>query len=466
MKINKILILVASLLLVSACTTKKDTQTETETDTKDTSEVIDYKDERDFTYVNKLDLPSSTVHNTSELKSIIDYHAFYKDVESFDVEIASDYTYSAPTHKAYNEGCYLYWNTELVNGVMGIAINEKNTTTWTVSFEFYQNATINAKPTTTMVKDLAYVEPISNRSADYNNFATEDQNKKAIDVSTTQQLWYAAEHGYRINASKDSPAEKYYNQAKDLLRSIIKDDMTDYQKVDTIYNYIEHHASYCFEALDAPESEDVTNYPDRVCAKYKAFFIEGFFDNKTVVCDGYSKVYTLLGRMEGLNVVRGAGSKDDRCITKEVAGHAYCYVELDGKYYLSCPTWGQQRVSLNKFVVTSSYFLAPRAVMDKEYPCTYWLDYDYASVENCKPAFINRNFKMEDNTYPTYITSEVDTKPIINGLAKLLAGNIEYAVEFYFETKETKNVFLQECGSKYYLNVLNDGEYTGVIYNY
>ena len=387
--------------------------------------------ERNYTYENRLEEPSNIVHNVDELGELIDYHAFYKDVSSFDVTIADDYVYATRQQKAYNEGCYLYWSTELVNGVMGFAVNEKDENTWNITFKFYPNAVQDGHPTTTMLKDLSYVEPTSDRSEEYDDFATDDENKKIVDVASSQQLWYAAEHGYRINALEGSPAEYYYNKAKDLLRNIIEDDMTDYQKADTLYNYITHHASYCYEALDLPDGDDPVNYPDQYAAPHKSFYLDGFFDNGTVVCDGYAKTYPLLGRMEGLNILRGSGSSDYGWISKEVAGHAYCYVEIDGKYYLSCPTWGQQTIdySSGKFIVSQTYFLNTRAHMDQYYRCLTFKEYDFATEVNYQDEFKSRYLIIDGNQYSTYIPFGRNTNPYIE----------------YFKNTTEKGFFVELC---------------------
>ena len=401
---------------------------ESESEEKEEIDIV----EQNYTYENRLEEPSSVVHNVDELGEIIDYHAFYKDTDSFDVTIAEDYVYATSQKKAYNEGCYLYWSTELVNGIMGFAINEKDENTWNISFRFYENAVVDGHPTSTMLKDLSYVEPTSDRSEDYDNFATEDENKPVVDVASSQQLWYAAEHGYRINALEGSPAEYYYNKAKELLRNIIKDDMTDYEKADTLYNYITHHASYCYEALNLPDGDDPMNYPDQYAAPHKSFYLDGFFDNGTVVCDGYSKTYTLLGRMEGLNILRGSGTSDLSWTSKEVAGHAYCYVEIDDKYYLSCPTWGQQTIDYerSKFIVSQTYFLNLRSHMDRYYKCLTFNEYDYATEVNYQNEFKTRYLTIDDHQYSTYIPIGKSFSHFIDYFKNTTEKG--FFVEFYF----------------------------------
>ena len=403
---NKLLILLGVSLLVLAGCNKSNSSSDTDTNETESVETESFDIvERQYTYTNKITEPSSTIHNMEDFKLITDYHAFYKDVKRFDLTIASDYVYETTQKTVDSEINYLYWYGELINGVMGISGKEKDKNTWTIEYQYYENAVEDGRETAVRLDDLFYVEPTSDRSSDYDGFATEDKTKPVADVATTQQLWYAAEHGYSINTLPNSSAEKYYNKAKELLRNIIKNDMTDYEKTATIYDYIEHHASYCYEALDLPDSDDPANFPDVNCARHKAFFIEGFFDNNTVVCDGFSKVYTLLGRMEGLEIVRGSGTSDDRWITKEVAGHAYCFVNIDGQYYLSCPTWGQVRITQKKFVLHKTYFLAPKSYMSN-YPCLDWQDLNYAYGSNISKYFKNIKVEMDGEELTPYITNQ------------------------------------------------------------
>ena len=236
--------------------------------------------------------------------------------------------------------------------------------------------------------------------------------------------------------------------------------MTDYQKVSTIYDYIEHHSSYCFLALEAPDSEDPKNFPDKYCSGYKAFFIEGFFDNGTVVCDGFSKVYTLLGRMEGLNIVRGSGTSDKRWTTKEVAGHAYCFVELDGYYYLSCPTWGQQRITQTEFILNKNYFLSPKSYMDS-YPCNDWSSFMYSKMINNVNYFKNLKITTDDGELCAYITDEEPTS-----YYEMLSQSQDKAfIDVHFSSASVKNAFLNAKPAGIYQLQVSDYEYVFIKYN-
>ena len=408
--------------------------------------------ENSYNYKNRLKEPSSTIHNIDDLMAITDYHAFYKDVTSFEVNLASDYTYASPQKTMENEINYLYWYGELINGMMGIYGEVKDSSTWTINYVYYPSAIKDGVATTTLKKDVFYKETSGLRNDQYNEFATEDETKPLCDVATTQQLFYAAEHGYRINAFEDSSALNYYDKCKTVLRNIISDDMTDYQKVSTIYDYIEHHATYDYEALNDPDTSDMDNFPDEYAANRKCYYIEGFFDNSTVVCDGYSKIYSLMCNMEGIQAYRRIGSADKRWVSKAVPGHAYCFINLDNTYYLSCPTWGQYRIG-NKIVTEKYYFLSPLSYISP-YDTLNYQDLNLTNSMNNVDYFKNNKVSSGGETLSAYVGLNADSSKYF----ALLNENDTY-MDLYFSSSSLANNFINNVGSKINYFQTNDHEY-------
>lgn len=385
--------------------------------------------EKDFTYVNVLEKPSEVIYNIDDFTKIVDYNAFYKN-EEFTLD-ASNYTFSLPSrnqHTLFNEINYLYWNDELVNGMMGISGTAQGTN-WNITLTLYDNAIIPSNPVLRQAKDIFYSEKKDSGKTYISSFATDDTSKPLCDVATTQQLWYAAEHNYRVNPLPNSPAEKYYKKCKEVLSNIITTDMTYYQKTQAIYDYIEHNATYDYNALDQAERNpvrDPVNFPDAYCAQQKCFFIEGFFDQHTVVCDGYSKIFTLLGKMAGINIVRGSGSSDTRYVTKEVAGHAYCFVEYEGTWYLACPTWGQNNFKANFNFNTHNYFMVGH---DNIYPykSTMWGELNITDIESQNlQSFENRFTTHNNQTFDARIDDEDEWNLLVDALESA-TGNHPYA---------------------------------------
>lgn len=316
----------------------------------------DWTDERDVTYEHKIEKPSEPVHDFNELMAISDYYAFYKQ-ESFDVQIANDYEFENTVANDWDhESVCLYDSGELMNGVMGFA------TTYTKNklhfdLDIYHNAYIDTDPQRFLVHDAGYQETKDLRPDSYDNFATEDDSLPIADVYSTQQLWYAAQYGYKINPLPNSPAETYYNKAKAVLRDICDDYMSDMEKYRAIFDYVVHHAVYDYGAIDLPTAPDEANYPDYYGAQYKGYFIEGFFDNGLVVCDGFAKVTTLLGSMEGLDIVRATGNNDKQFVRRDTMGHAFLYIKINGTTYLSDPTWSYVSVDGIYEGIARQYFL-------------------------------------------------------------------------------------------------------------
>lgn len=416
----------------------------------------DYLDERDYLYGNKLAVPTATVSDIRELMAVCDYHAFYKD-ENFVVTLTDDYRYSTDAGDLESELNYLYWHSELINGAMGLTAAKGKTdpNKVLVTYVFYHNAYVESEPYFTAWTDVAYREPNGNRGADYDDFATEDLTKPVCDVATTQQLWYAAEHGYRINCLAGSPAEKYYGMAKDLLRSIIRTDMTDLQKLETIYDYIDHHATYDYtSAYNAPPVPNPKLFPDEYAATCKCFFIEGFFDDPDgglVVCDGFSKIYTLLGRMEGLEIIRGSGTSDTEWKSRETMGHAYCFVRLGDVWYLSCPTWGQTHSETASFT-NHNWFLAPHSFIDP-YRCRYWADLNlYDNVKSYVPGnytdryFADQTFSWDGKIYSCTVrgdTANYTAKEQCLAIMEAVHAEEFGYMDFYCLGKENYDLF---CG--------------------
>lgn len=374
----------------------------------------DYIDERDYGYTCYLDKPSDVVHNSEDLKAICDYYAFYKK-EEFSITVADDYQYSVVGENTLkSELNYLYWNSELINGVMGMNAIQANKNKWDFTYTIYRNAYKDSYKFFKNGTDVFY----KCKEMDESNqlvFATDNNELPICDVATTQQLFYAAEHNYRVRCIPTSPAEKYYNLAKQLLNLIIDDEYTELEKFSTIYDYVLHSTTYdyraAYESSDEPENPSL--YPDVFCSGYKCFFLEGFFDNHLVVCDGFAKVMTLLGKMLGINIVRASGINDKRFSSREAAGHAYNFVEIEGDWYLSDITWGQSTTYDNVKVTNHNYFLTSHNAI---YPYTSieWPDIQrvmYQEVEGFESEltlkqYASQTFEIDGKTYPRTMTKD------------------------------------------------------------
>lgn len=163
-----------------------------------------------------------------------------------------------------------------------------------------------------------------------------DKAERTAEVTTTDQLYRAAELGYAPKAS--GRAATYYAYAKELLNTILDDGMTDLDKVHAIYDWIMWRVLYDDSASEIEEVSDAV--------KYAAFYIEGVLTDKNylAVCDGMSKTFSLLCNMEGIPAVRVTGMA---FTNGSYGGHAWNKVKIDGEWFICDCTWGDVRVGVN-----------------------------------------------------------------------------------------------------------------------
>ena len=165
------------------------------------------------------------------------------------------------------------------------------------------------------------------RSNDFDNFKI-NSIYSTYTVSTTDQLIYVIESGYRPVPEVGSAAERVYNAAKAALRTIVDDNMTDVEKAHEIYDWLILNVVYDNDLLVL--SASVT---DNSIKEYNGFYLEGVFDDHRAVCDGISKAFVLMCGIEGIEAVQVSG-------TSKGSGHAWNKIKIDDEWFVVDPTHG------------------------------------------------------------------------------------------------------------------------------
>ena len=171
-----------------------------------------------------------------------------------------------------------------------------------------------------------------------------DRITRTAEVEYSDELYLAVQNGVRPVPKTGSSASTVYQKARDILRMICTDDMTEVQKAHAIYDWIMWQVTY-----DTPATK-----LDSGSEEYSAYYLEGVFgDGKTyignvvykpyAVCDGMSKAYSLLCNIEGIPCVRVVGRAGKSLRT--AGGHAWNKVYLGGAWYLVDCTWGDSHVT-------------------------------------------------------------------------------------------------------------------------
>lgn len=180
------------------------------------------------------------------------------------------------------------------------------------------------------------------RGTDFNDFYI-DNVSKTYPVSNSEQLYYCLERGYRPIISEDNKELlDLYQSMKDVLRLIIDDQMTDYDKALAIYEWLVMEVTYdkyVFDLVIAGSS----------VSKYRCFYLEGVFNDRLAVCDGISKAYACLANMEGIPCVRVTGTGN--------VNHAWNKICINNNWYVVDATSGGTIINGEFEILTHSFFL-------------------------------------------------------------------------------------------------------------
>lgn len=149
------------------------------------------------------------------------------------------------------------------------------------------------------------------------------------------------------------------NAAKSTLSKIVKDDMTDYDKIKAVHDFIVLNTAY-------DEYTYQNGEPKRNAAS--PFDSYGVFMEKSAVCDGYTRAFYLLTNMLGYDsiVVNGESLLDN-------GAHSWNKIKLDGRWYNVDSTWDDP-IPDKKGRVLHNYFLISDKKMRKDHK---WVGHDY-----------------------------------------------------------------------------------------
>lgn len=281
-----------------------------------------------------------------------------------------------------------------------------------------------------------------------------DGVKETMSVSTSNMLYKAVAWGYKpvfMGLQADN-LKQIYDNAKDALSYIVSDDMSEYEKVHAIYDYIIYNVRYdhdCANAKDKYEnrfdlSEDEREFLSlNEKMKYYGYYLEGIFLDKFykkdmhAVCDGKSKAFVLMCGIEGITAVRisGEASSDG----KNFGGHAWNKVLLDlngtgdKEWYFVDTTWGDVGDDSKEFL-SHAYFL----LSDDEVKNTHVENpgHDYPKAEGKFDYYAHETYTSNGTEYNYVITNRnLAAQQMARALKTLPKSTI---VEFEFAFSLTK----------------------------
>lgn len=298
-----------------------------------------------------------------------------------------------------------------------------------------------------------------------------DGVKETMSVSTSNMLYKAVAWGYQpvFMGSQADNLQQIYDNAKDALSYIVSDEMSEYEKVHAIYDYIIYNVRYdhdCANAQDKyntnnallteEEKRELQNLNLNEKMKYYGYYLEGIFLNKFykkdmhAVCDGKSKAFVLMCGIEGITSVRisGEASSDG----KNFGGHAWNKVLLDlngtgdKEWYFVDTTWGDVGDDSKEFL-SHAYFL----LSDDEVKNTHVekQGHGYPKAEGKFDYYAHETYTSNGTEYNYVITNKNLAAQQMARALKTLPKSTIVEFEFAFSlTKDAAKNYAKEAMQK------------------
>lgn len=282
-----------------------------------------------------------------------------------------------------------------------------------------------------------------------------DGVKETMSVSTSNMLYKAVAWGYKpvFMGSQAENLKQIYDNAKDALSYIVSDEMSEYEKVHAIYDYIIYNVRYDHDCANAEDKYVSGNLSLNEKMKYYGYYLEGIFLDKFykkdmhAVCDGKSKAFVLMCGIEGITAVRisGKASSDG----KNFGGHAWNKVLLDlngtgdKEWYFVDTTWGDVGDNSKEFL-SHAYFL----LSDDEVKNTHDENpgHDYPKAEGKFDYYAHETYTSSGTEYNYVIANRNLAAQQMARALKTLPKSTIVEFEFAFSlTKDAAKIYAEEA---------------------
>lgn len=268
----------------------------------------------------------------TELARIIDYYAFYQEsatkfvCDTFRVKLRFDHS-----NDAHKETVAVYWYCELIRTGSKIDGTFEGEDDFVIHLTPYDIASRkNTRGEIDRLESAVTFEATENTTARDETFTDFPYKRysRSVQVWNSQQLWYALEHEYVPVCAVGSSAEKCLKRAEEILREIIREGMTEEEKIFQIYTWIGQHGKFDYDG------NGIKFINDQYVAELRSYHIDGLLLDNFAVCFGCAKTNTLLLRMEGIETyfTYGCGTISDFMYNVHV-GHGFNYIHLNDNWY-------------------------------------------------------------------------------------------------------------------------------------
>ena len=293
-----------------------------------------------------------------------------------------------------------------------------------------------------------YTNGESQRSSTFDDFKYK-QYETTVPVSTSLELALALEKGFNVAPAANSNAELILNKAKAVLREIIDDRMTDYEKVLAIYDWMTYNVIYdrgMVEYSDAIKKEE-----SAYCAVFKnsSFYAEGVFLYNIAVCNGIGSAFSILANIEGIPAYKTMGEVNS-------GSHTWIKVFVNNEWYVCDPTWGgakdEDNSQLYEFITYDFFMLSQDEAYSyegrKEFLEKYHKDaYDVYAGNTQFDYFASSTFEYNGKVYTKYISNTQEFAALIDYYTSTLSPG--ETIQISVKSPEIDSAFLCSAGILY-----------------
>ena len=391
-------------------------------------------------YILAMNFTGMSVANSSEYALYLDYAVLNKLSEitlTLQHKPSSNEEFSAFIDSGLaamkiSATCQFHFNLE----------NDKLTTT----LSFPDMATTSASNVDEYIQvPFVCINKQSTRTESFTEFKINQVTNTYV-VTDSDQLCYVLERGYKPIFSSDScSAKRMYTAACNALINICDDSFSDIEKLHAIYDWLIENVTYDKTLLNYV----VSNGED--LRKYKGFYLEGVFDDYRAVCDGISKAFMVMARIEGIECVQVSGTS----ISSGV-GHAWNKVRLNGRWYIVDATGGGVVVGGEKEMLTHRLFMCNDAYYSTNYTAS---EYTNLIADSEYSIYRDLKYTYKGLTHDYYI-DDVDELADILAYYKSLGDNSK-TIDFYYAGENVASAIQSAMQKAHisgsYSTIQNDG---------
>lgn len=282
--------------------------------------------------------------------------------------------------------------------------------------------------------------------------------KETMSVSTSNMLYKAVAWGYKpvFMGLQAENLKQIYDNAKDALSYIVSDEMSEYEKVHAIYDYIIYNVRYDHDCANAEDAYVSGNLSLNEKMKYYGYYLEGIFLDKFykkdmhAVCDGKSKAFVLMCGIEGITAVRisGEASSDG----KNFGGHAWNKVLLDlngtgdKEWYFVDTTWGDVGDDSKEFLSHAYFLLSDDETVNTHREKT---GHGYPKAEGKFDYYAHETYTSSGTEYNYVIANKNLAAQQMARALKTLPKSTIVEFEFAFSlTKDAAKIYAKEAMQK------------------